>query len=151
MAEVFPIAPASAKPLWLLAGVCLLLAGVLALLAYSAYSSRHSRVEVRGDGLRLVGDLWGRTVPLAALELERAAILDLTQAFDYTPARRTFGTGLPGYQAGWFRLRNGEKALAYVTRRDAVAYLPTSAGYSLLLSVERPRDLLAALRANAGR
>ena len=31
------------------------------------------------------------------------------------PGLRTMGTGLPGYRAGWFRLRNGEKALLYLT------------------------------------
>ena len=85
------------------------------------------------------------------LRLDRAAIVDLGESTDYAPRRRTFGTGLPGYASGWFRLRNGEKALAYLTRRDAVLYLPTSLGYSLLLSADRPQELLASLKFAAGR
>jgi hypothetical protein len=129
--------------------IVLLLSGVVLLLAYTAYSARHSRVEIRGGELRLVGDLWGRSIPIASLELSRAAVLDLSAAPDYKPRWRTFGTGLPGYASGWFRLRNGEKALAYLTRHDGVVYLPTSLGYSLLLSAERPEELLARLRAQA--
>jgi hypothetical protein len=66
------------------------------------------------------------------------------------PKRRTFGTGLPGYQAGWFRLESGEKALLYLTDRSRAVYIPTTAGYSVLLSPENPDGLLAAI-ASIGR
>jgi hypothetical protein len=146
MTETFPISPATTKPLWFLGGVAVLLVVVLALLAYTAYSARHSRVEIHGDRLKLVGDLWARSVPIRSLRLEQAEVLDLRRARDYTPRSRRLGTGLPGYASGWFRLRNGEKALVYLTRWDAVLHIPTSLGYSLLLSAERPNELLAALR-----
>jgi hypothetical protein len=81
------------------------------------------------------------------LRLEGAAIVDLARSSELAPHRRTFGTGLPGYASGWFRLVNGEKALAYLTRRDSVVYIPTRSGYSLLLSAERPQELLTALQA----
>ena len=59
---------------------------------------------------------------------------------------RRMGTGLPGYQAGWFRLRNGEKALLYLTDRARAVYIPTTAGYSLLLSPADPDGFLSQLR-----
>jgi hypothetical protein len=147
MPDIFPISPASARPLWFLGGVCLFLGLVIGVLAFVAYSSRHSRVEVGAENLRIVGDLWGRAVPLQALDLAHARALDLEQAPDFRPSARTFGTGLPGYASGWFRLRNGEKALAYLTQQRSVAYIPTSEGYSLLLSVNVPTGLIAALTA----
>jgi hypothetical protein len=151
MPEIFPIVPASAKPIWLLAILCVVLSVILVSLAYTAYSARHSRIEV-GDGqLRIVGDFWGRSIPVGSLRLERAAIVDLAESPDHAPRRRTFGTGLPGYASGWFRLRNGEKALAYLTRRESVVYLPTSLGYSLLFSADRPQELLDALRSQTRR
>jgi hypothetical protein len=145
MPQVFPITPASSGPLWFLGAVGLVLAGVLAVLAYTAWSSRHSRVEVDGERLRIVGDLWGRSLPLAALDLRRAEVLDLRRDRDRAPRGRTLGTGLPGYASGWFRLANGEKALAYLTDRTQVVYVPTSEGYALLLSVDEPARLLEAL------
>ena len=150
MSEVFPIVPASAKPIWFVAAILILLAIVFLALAYTAYAARHSRVEVGAGQIHLVGDFWGRSIPVESLLLERAAVLDLGKSREFAPRFRTFGTGLPGYASGWFRLRNGEKALAYLTRRDSVVYLPTSLGYSLLLSAERPEELLSALRAAAG-
>ena len=144
--QVFPIVPASTKPLWWLAVIIAVLSLVLILLVWTAYSARHSRIEIGGEQLTLVGDLWGRSIPLRALRLEDASIVDLSQSTEYRPRLRTLGTGLPGYASGWFRLRNGEKALAYLTRRDSVLYLPTTLGYVLLLSCERPEELLESLR-----
>jgi hypothetical protein len=148
--EVFPIVPATAKPLWFLAVVLAILAIVFVLLAYTAYASRHSRIELGNGQLSLVGDFWARSIPIQSIELERAAVVDLGQETEYAPRVRTFGTGLPGYGSGWFRLRNGEKALLYLTNRQSVVYLPTTLGYSLLLSAERPQELLTRLRAQAG-
>ena len=66
------------------------------------------------------------------------------------PKWRRIGTALPGYQAGWFRLRNGEKALLYLTDRTRAVYIPTTAGYSLLLSPADPDAYLSRLRAVLG-
>jgi hypothetical protein len=60
------------------------------------------------------------------------------------------GTGLPGYAAGWFKLANGEKALVYVTTQSEVVYIPTTEGYSLLLSVTEPDRFLARLGSTEG-
>ncbi len=144
--EVFAISPASPKPLWFLAIICVLLAVVLMALAYTAYSSRNSRVEIESDRIKLVGDFWGREIPFTLLNVSGARILDLTGNTEYSPKRRTFGTGLPGYASGWFRLRSGEKALVYLTKRRDVVYVPTSDGYSLLLSVEEPERFIATLQ-----
>ena len=63
-----------------------------------------------------------------------------------TPQRRTMGTGLPGYQAGWYRLKNGERALLYLTDRSRAVYVPTTAGYSVLLSPAEPDAFMSAIR-----
>ncbi len=148
---MFPIVPAGAKPLWFLGAICLVLGLVIVMLAWVAWSAKHSRVEVTDQSLRLVGDLWGRSIPLRSLDLPAARVVTLDSDSQYRPAARTFGTGLPGYASGWLRLRNGEKALAYLTSSEGVVHIPTSDGYSLLLSVADPEALLGALRARQTR
>jgi len=144
--EVFAISPASPKPLWFLAIICMILTVVLIALAYTAYSSRNSRVEIGNDRIKLVGDFWGREIPFELLDVPNARVFDLTRNVEYSPKRRTLGTGMPGYASGWFRLRSGEKALVYLTRRHDVVYVPTSDGYSLLLSVEEPERFIETLQ-----
>ena len=143
---IFPIVPASPKPIWILGAVCIFLVIIFAALAYTAYSARNSRLEVGENQLRLVGDFWGRSIDFSSLQLDNAAIIGLDSSSNYAPRRRTFGTAVPGYASGWFRLHNGEKALAYLTNRESVVYIPTSLGYSLLLSADRPEQFLDALR-----
>ena len=147
MNMVFPMAAAPSKTLWTLGLLAALMLVLTLLFAYLAHSARNARFEVTPTGLRLVGDLWGRTVAWEAIDVAGARHLDLRAAREYRPRRRTFGTGLPGYSSGWFRLRNGEKALAYLTDRSRVVYLPTREGYSMLLSVREPQAFLDAVKA----
>lgn len=145
MTTVFSMTPAPAKAIWFLVALSVLMAVLTVMFGYLAYSARNARFEVSPRGVRLVGDLWGRTIPWEVIDLNGARALDLRADAEYRLKRRTMGTGLPGYGAGWFRLRNGEKALAYVTDHGRVAYIPTRDGYSLLLSLEAPDAFLRAL------
>ena len=152
MTEVFPIVPAPLKVLWFFGGVSVLLVAVLLIVGVAAMSGRFSRFEVSSEGLRLRGDLYGRLIPLEALRVDESHILRLEKTSQFWPRRKTMGTNLPGYLSGWFRLRSGEKALLYVTDRRQVVYLPTTEGYSVMLSVAEPQRLLDALgRHAAGR
>jgi len=153
MDKVFPIIPASSKSLWMIAAIVgVLIVGLVALLGlftYLGYSARHIRFEVSPSGLRIVGDLYGRTIPLQSLRLVEGGRVDLKRSPEYAPKWRTNGVGLPGYQAGWFRLANGEKALLFVTDWRTVVRLPTTEGFTVLLSVADPDGFLASLAAAA--
>jgi hypothetical protein len=144
--HVFTIAPAGMRPLWILVPVVLVVLGVLAVLLVSMLGSRGTRFEVSDTGLRLRGDWYGRFIPADALMTDLAQRVDLSPASDLRPARRTWGTGLPGYQAGWFRLASGETALLYLTDHTRAVRVPTRLGYSLLLSPDDPDGFLVALR-----
>ncbi len=146
MTEVFPIPPAAGKGAWFLIAMLLFLLALAGLMAYLVWSTRNSRAEVGPEGLRLVGDLWGRTISREVMRLNEARVVDLTVEQALQPRRRTMGTGLGGFSAGWFRLRNNEKALIYITDRRRVAYIPTGDGYSLLVSSFEPERLLSALK-----
>lgn len=144
--NVFPIIPATVKVGWFIVLICAIMALVIALMIYVGFSARNSKVTVEADRIRLSGDLWGRSILFSKLDMSRAQILDITKDSPFRPRWRTCGTAMPGYASGWFRLRNKEKALLYVTRRDNVVYIPTTEGYSLLLSVQEPQRFLDALR-----
>ena len=144
--NVFPIAPAESRYLWFLIPVVVILLGAIAVLVTYVRGAQASRFEIRADGLRLDGDLYGRLVPKSQLRVDLARRVDLGRDEELRPRWRRMGTGLPGYQAGWFRLRNGEKALLYLTDRSRAVYIPTTAGYSLLLSPADPDGFLSRLR-----
>jgi len=143
---VFPMIPAASKSLWFFAIIGLILVGALFMMGWLAWSMQHARFTVSKEGLHLQGDLYGRLIPLKSFKLDEVVVTNLNTDKDYQPTRRTMGTGLPGYAAGWFKLRNGEKALLFVTDRTHVARIPTTEGYSVMLSVADPSALIAELR-----
>ncbi|HEY8536155.1 MAG TPA: PH domain-containing protein [Vicinamibacterales bacterium] len=149
--QEFPIAEGSVRGIWLLAAVMALASGtVTALFATSAVAARTARFEVSPEGLRLRGDLYGRLIPAAELRVDEARRVDLNATPGLIPRTGARGMTLPGYQAGWFRLKNGEKALFYVTDRSRAVCVPTTAGYSVVVSPADPEGFLEALR-SAGR
>lgn len=111
-------------------------------LVVAAYSAGRSRVIVTEDGLTIKTFLYGRTVKKNALCHDNAKIFDLQNERRLAPTIRTNGIGLPGFQTGWFRLADKQKALLVVTDKSRIVYLPTVKGYSMLLSVAQPQEFI---------
>ncbi|MGV8118982.1 MAG: PH domain-containing protein [Candidatus Xenobiia bacterium LiM19] len=144
--KVFSMVPGSAAPPMFLWCIVLFIAALAALFAYLACSLNSVRFVVSPQGFRIRAPLYGRTIPLAALDAQKARVLDLTKDLDYRPAWRNNGLGLPGYGMGWFTLKNNEKALVFLTSPSSVAYIPTTKGFSLLLSVEKAGDFVGEIQ-----
>jgi hypothetical protein len=152
MTETFAIVPAQMKAstLAILLPVGLVLLVVTVVLGAAVLGSQRARFEVSPEGLRIRGDLYGRLVPAATLRGSQIRAVDLSQERGLRPVARTFGTGLPSYRSGWFRLANGDKALLYLTDPGRAVYAPTTAGWSVLVSTDRPAEMVERLRAIAG-
>ncbi len=148
--ESFAIIPGPSRALWVFFAVILviLVAAALVLVA-TVRGARVSRFELSDAGLRLRGDLYGRMIPADSLRGGAARIVDLASSPELQPRWRTMGTAFPGYRAGWFRLRNGEKALVYLTETRRTVYVPTRKGYSVMLTPQRPERFLERLRSVA--
>jgi hypothetical protein len=147
--QTFDIAPASLRAGWFFLLFLVPVVIVISVLVVTLMGARSARFEVTGEGLRLRGDFYGRFIPASQLRPEAARRVDFLASPELAPARRTLGTGLPGYQSGWFRLRSGERALVYLTDRSRVVYVPTTDGYSVLVSPADPDAFLASLHVNA--
>jgi hypothetical protein len=148
--KTYPMEPLSKNQLGGIVGIVmsiLILSEVLILILFVhfANSTRKTRFEISNQGLRIRGNLYGRKISLDALKIDEAKIVDMKEQREYGTRWRTNGIGMPGYQAGWFRLRKKEKALLFVTNSHEVVYLPTRKGYSILLSPEKPEEFLRVL------
>jgi hypothetical protein len=148
--ETFAMVPSTSRALWIFVlAVLVLLAVVAFFLITTVRGATTSRFELSDAGLRLRGDLYGRLIPASALRGGATRLVDLATTRELQPRWRTMGTAFPSYRAGWFRLRNGEKALLYVTDSRRTVYVPTTRGYSLLLSPQQPERFLERVRAVA--
>jgi len=145
--QSFAIAPAASKGLWFLPLILLVvLVPVLFALQRSLAASKSAHFDVSSDGLSLVGDWYGRTIASSQIRRDEVRRVDFGAEPGLLPGFRTLGSALPGYQSGWFRLKNGERALLYLTDRSRVVYVPTTDGYSLLVSPTDPDGFVAAVR-----
>lgn len=145
--QTFPIAPGDARPLWILLPVALVLVAAFAALMLSFLGARNSRFELSSDGLRLRGDWYGRLIPASEIQTSQVRRVDLEQEDGLQPRLRTLGTALPSYRSGWFRLRNGDKALLYLTDARRAVLVPTTAGYQVVLSPADPDAFVTAMHA----
>jgi len=138
--------PGNPVPAWLvmMSAMALAFAGPFILL--------HVRRIRLADGVLSVNaaGLFPHKVAVAQLDLARARLVDLDAHPDFSPRVRLWGLGLPGFRAGHYLLRNRARAFCLLTRREKVLLLPRHDGRYLLLTPERPRDLLEQLAAAAG-
>lgn len=121
-------------------GIAVLMLGLAALMR-----RRSVRIE---DGLLVVrAGPYTLRLPPAALELERARVVDLDERRELQPRWKTNGYALPGFYAGHFRSAGlRERLFCLLTARRRVLLLPTRDHRRLLLSLQQPQALLDALR-----
>lgn len=119
-------------------------------MAVSKQMRRH-RLVLRSDGLRLFTGAHRQRLSFTELDLEHARVLNLDEHLEFKPRLKTNGAFLPGFQAGWYRLRNGSRALVARAAGKRVLWIPTTRDFGLLLQPQQsPRALLQALREAAG-
>lgn len=133
-AQATPV-PAIAGPLM----IALVMVGPLLAL-------RRRRIVLDGRVLTVAATFYTRRVAVDELDLAQARIVDLGEHTELSPLLGLNRFGLPGLRAGHYLLRNRRRAFCLLTRRDRVLALPQRDGRMLLLSPERPRDLLDRLR-----
>ena len=140
--------PAPPLTLVTLGFIGVLLVALALVFAWSAWGASHSSIKIANDSITVRIPIYGRVVPIANVNVERARVLSVGESEDVKSATRTNGIGLPGYAAGWFKLPNGTRALLSVTQ-GRVLFIPTTEGYSLWLSVLDPEAALTQLRSVA--
>ena len=106
------------------------------------YGLRTPQFSIDSDKLQIGNSFYGRTIAIADLQLDRARMIDLATSPELSPQWRTNGVALPGRKAGWFRLRNGQKALLFLTRQNRILYIPSNSDYVLMLSPDNAESFL---------
>jgi hypothetical protein len=144
----FGFAFATAKPTGplLLAPVLTLVTCGIAML-WILRMLRRIAVTLDRDALVVDSGITARRFPLSTLRAGGLRIVSLREHIDLKPVIRTWGIGAPGLASGWFRLRNGGKALCILTGRERVTVLRTDDGIWVLLSLADTTALRTALGA----
>lgn len=110
------------------------------------WAMRRRRILLDNRQLHVHATLYTKKLAVEAIDLDKARVVSLEEHTDLKPRLKTNGFGMPGLQAGHFRLRNLTRAFCLITDRTRVLALPLRDGGLVLVSPERPADLLARLR-----
>lgn len=109
-----------------------------------AYRRRHLQLDARQ--LKIASTLYSKQVPISAMRLDRARVVDFDENPGFKPALKTNGFQMPGFRAGHFRMKDGSKGFCLITDNRRVLVLPLRDGSSVLLSPVQPRALLEELK-----
>lgn len=130
-----------------------IMAGVLALCLgvgwFIGRTMRKHAVTLDHDGLAVNTCFYTCRLGWRELQLAQARAVDLEEHTGLKPMLKTNGVSLPGYHSGWFRLRNGRRALVAIAGGTRVVHVATTRDYDLLLQPRQPRALLQRMKALA--
>lgn len=131
------VAP-EARPPMTLAAVAAPLVFLLSMIMI-VRSLKRARVYVDQGELVVKPGMGSKRIALSALRKNGLSVVDLNERTDLKPVLKLWGTGLPGFAGGRFRLRNGESAVCLLLDRNRVSYLRSEDGkLSFLLSLADP-------------
>jgi hypothetical protein len=140
--------PASGTALVLIAAGVLVTVVPLAIVLQR--SLRRLLVSFDGHVLEMRVAWYRLRVTVAEIDVAHARIANLDEHVELRPSLKTNAFMLPGYQAGYFRLRDWRrKAFLMLTSRQRVLVLPLHDKRTILLSLRQPQKLVDALRAAA--
>ncbi|MDR2659250.1 MAG: PH domain-containing protein, partial [Spirochaetaceae bacterium] len=64
---------------------------------------------------------------------------------EYNISVRTNGISVPKFKSGWMKLRNGKKALTFITDKKDVVLIPTEK-YLILFSMDRINEFIERIK-----
>jgi hypothetical protein len=108
---------------------------------------RRHAIALDGMTLDVRSTLYRCTTALAAIDLERARIVDLDERPELRPGMKSNGFALPGFRSGWFyNLRQRRKTFVAIADGRRKLWLPIRGDHDLLLEPRDPQRLLQRLR-----
>ncbi len=133
---------------WIIGLMAIVAGAILVGLLRLLRGARPLECEIKDGALLLRhGHCCQHRVQLTDLNLSHAAITDLSFDPGNQPRKRLAEPGCPRRDSGWFQLRNGTRAIVFLGDPKNMVRIPTHSGYTLLLSVPEPSQLLDRLRA----
>ena len=103
----------------------IIVVGLIVLFFGIFYSMRNTNLSLTDKEVIIKSMFYGRKIPLENILIDEIKSINLTENVEYKISIRTNGIGLPGFRLGWMRLKNGQKALVYLTDVNNVLLLPT--------------------------
>ncbi|ABZ75008.1 conserved hypothetical protein [Shewanella halifaxensis HAW-EB4] len=167
MPQVYALAPLTSGGYWSFIALLAILVGLLTFIYFSTlpeiskiisfglllltlfafswvfYKADDSKLIIGDDTLTLDVPFYAITLPLAEVKIKEIQRLDWQRDPDLKLESRHNGVGMAGYQLGWFKLSNKQKAFVAMSEEQNLVMIPTLRGYRIILSLQEPDRLLS--------
>jgi hypothetical protein len=119
----------------LMIGIMLIIIIPLIILTFGIINSmKNTTINLSENELIIKSMFYGRKIPLENIIINGIKKINLEENTEYNISIRTNGISIPSFKSGWMRLKNGEKALTFITDKNSVVLIPTK-DYLLLFSM----------------
>jgi len=113
-------------PVIVLFVIFLILIILMLVLTYGLIDSiKNSTLVLSGRELVIKSIFYGKKIPIETVLTDEIKTVNLSENQEYNVSYRTNGFRLPNISLGWMKLKNGQKALAFVTDKNNVVLIPT--------------------------
>jgi hypothetical protein len=146
MNTVFPIIQPAREAYIILAIISILLVAITIFFIGATISVNNTKCIFEDNRIKINSFQYGTSVNYAEIAISNVKLINIKSEPEYDLKIRSNGIGLPGLKTGWFKLNNGERALAFITNPEKVIYIPTSRNYSVLLSIEDGNGFIEELK-----
>ena len=131
----------------LMVGLMLVIIIPLSILTFGIISSmKNTTLTLTEKELIIKSAFYGRKISLENIMIDGIKAISLDEDTEYNLSFRTNGTALPQFKSGWFRLKDREKALVFITDKNSVVLIPTK-DYLLLFSMDNIDEFIDRIKA----
>lgn len=102
----------------------------------------NSKIEINNNSLDMNLAFYGKTVSLNDIVIDNVSFTNDDHYLSY----RTNGISLFGLNWGWFKLKNGRKALVFITGKGKTVFVPTKSNFDMIFSLENPSKFIETIK-----
>ncbi len=137
------------KKLWVvLGGAPLLILALIGGYVLLGDSLEAPRGYLTAEGLAFESGFLRDPIPLESILISEARMVNAQKDAEYQISWKESGIAISDYRVGWFRLSSGEKVFVSLDSASDALYIPTDAGFSLLIDGTSGMDLLTTVKEN---
>jgi heme/copper-type cytochrome/quinol oxidase subunit 2 len=105
------------------------------------HSMKNTALTLTENEIIIKSMFYGRKIPLEEVIIDEIKPINLEKDKEYNISIRTNGISVPKFKSGWMKLKNGKKALTFITDKNNVVLIPTEK-YLLLFSMDKINEFI---------
>ena len=114
---------------------------IAALFAGIIFAAKNTSIAIKDNMLVINSFIYGLKIPIENILTNEIKTINLKTDKEYGVQIRTNGIALPGFVSGWMRLKNGKKALVFLTNPENVLLIPTN-DFLVMFSMKKTDEFI---------